>query len=173
MCYTPVDAGISYPGSKSKADRSLAGSASPWGFPRKGAFHREERVFRRRPSRYLWLRSLPAGENSLHTLGKWFPVDGPRFPGRGSRLQLLRLDMASYVGVSSVHGCRNSVPRLALNLLSCLSRATWSDASIPSGLEMPTGRFKIIYSSTSSPRHQTPSMSTHLQPSTTEIPPLL
>ena len=139
--------------------------------PTTPALHRELRVLG--ATSPVWRRSLPAGENSLHTLGKWFPVDGPRFPGRGSRLQLLRLDMASYVGVSSVHGCRNSIPRLALNLLNCLLRATWSDASIPSGLEMPTGRSKIIYSSTSSPRHQTPSMSTHLQPSTTEIPPLL
>ena len=93
-----------------------------------------------------------------------------KIPRTGSRLQLLRPEISSHVGVSSVHGYRGSALSLASNMLKCPLRATWSGASIPSGLEMPTGRSKINYSSTNSPRHQTPSISTHPQPSKTEIP---
>lgn len=92
-------------------------------------------------SPYLWLRSLPAGEDFLHILGMCVPLAGPRFPARSSHLQLLPLDMLSYVEVSSVHGCRNSTPRLAPNMLNC-SFAGYSVGcpQPPLAWEMPTGR---------------------------------
>jgi hypothetical protein len=85
-------------------------------------------------SPYLWLRSLPAGENPLHILGMYFPVAGPRFPARSTHLKLLPLDMLSYVEVSSVHGCRNSAPRLASNMLTCSFGGYSVGCLNPSGL---------------------------------------
>lgn len=83
---------------------------------------------------HLWLRSLPAGENSLHILGRCLPVAGPRFPARSSHLQLLPLDMLSYVEVSSVHGCRILLHAWHQICSIVPLLATRSDASIPFGL---------------------------------------
>lgn len=64
-------------------------------------------------------------------LGKCFPEDGSRFPGRGPPLQMVRREMPSCVRVSSFHGCHRSAARLASKMLEHSLRATWSDASIP------------------------------------------
>jgi len=85
-------------------------------------------------------------EDSLHTLGKWFPAGGSTFLEKGSTLQLFQRDVPLRVGVSSVLRGRDFNSILGIKYARWLLAGYWSDTSIPMAL-MPTGNLELDRSS--------------------------